>query len=97
MVGLVKSNSFVRVPSAGIGKDDLIAWIQAAENFNRVDGAFAEFHRRADGFVAAGDEFEHSHGVVFLAKCGPTDENDVIEPLELDRSIDTQVGARAFW
>src|SRR5438046_9346989 len=90
-LGLVKSNSFVGVPGAGIGKDDLIAWIQAAENFNRVDGAFAQLHRCAHRFVAAGDEFKHSNSVIFLAERGPANKNDVVEPLELDRSIDTQV------
>src|SRR4030081_2676995 len=88
-LGLVKSNSFVGIPGAGIGKDDLIAWIQAAENFNRVNRAFAQLHRRADRFVAAGDEFKHPNGVIFLAKRGTSDKNNVVQSLELDRSIDT--------
>src|ERR1700738_4265433 len=96
-LGLVKPNSFVGIPGAGIGKDDLIAWIQAAENFNRVDRAFPELHRRAHRFVAARNQFEHSNGVIFLTKRGPADKNDVVESLELDRSIDTQVWSRAFW
>src|SRR5207253_2245402 len=86
-LGLVKSNSFVRVPGAGIGKDDLIAWIQAAENFNRVDRALAQFHRRADRFVAAGNELEHANGVVFLTERGPADKNNVVQSLEFNRSI----------
>src|SRR6266550_1460070 len=96
MVGLVKSNSFVGVPGAGIGKDDLIAWIQAAENFNRVDRALAQLDRCAHRFVAAGNKFKHSNGVIFLAERGPADKNNVVETLELDRSIDTQIGTGAF-
>src|SRR5947209_12198916 len=95
-LGLVKPNSFVGIPGTGIGKDDLIAWVQAAQNFNRVDGAFAEFHWRADRFGAARNQFEHANGVIFLAKSRPADKNNVIEPLELNRPIDTQVRSRSF-
>src|SRR5437762_6157899 len=94
---LVKSNSFVRVPGTGIGKDDLVARIEAAHDFNRIDRAFAEFHRRAHGFVAAGHKLEHPNGVVFLAERRPADKHHVVESFELDRSIDAQVGTRAFW
>src|SRR5437870_342417 len=96
MVGSVKSNSFVCIPSAGVREDDLIAWIQAAENLNRVDRAFAELHHGAHSFVAAEHEFEHANGIIFLTERRPADEDNVVEPLELDCSIDTQVWSRAF-
>ena len=81
---------------ARVGKNDLVAGLETAQDFDRVDGAAAEFHRRANRFGAARDEFENADGAVLLAERGPADIDDIIEPLELDRSVDAQVGTRAF-
>src|SRR5438034_3027751 len=65
---LVKANAFVRVPRAGIGENYLISRLKAVEDLDCVDGALAQFYRRANSFRAAADEFEHSNGIVFLAE-----------------------------
>ena len=93
---LVEPNAIVGVPRARIGKDDLVAGVEAAHDFDRVDGAFAELHRCAQRFAAAGDELEHADGIVFLPECRAADEYDVIEALQLDRAVDAEIGTRAF-
>src|SRR5437867_5499338 len=58
--------------------------------------AFAEFHRRPESLRGAVEEFEHSYGIVLLAKRWTADINHIVETLELDCSIDTEVRPRAF-
>ncbi len=86
----------MRIPGAGIRENDLVARLKTALNFNRIYGALAQLHRRADSFPAAVDKLEHAHGVVLLAKRRAAHINDIIETLELDCSVDTKIGARAF-
>ena len=69
---------------------------KTVRDFDGVDGAAAELHRRANRFGTARDEFENADGAVVLAKSGPADVDDVVESLELDRAVDAQIGARAF-
>ena len=70
--------------------------MKAAQDFNRVDRALAKFNRCTHSFAAVVDELEHSHGVVLLAKRRAAHINDIIETLELDCSVHTKIGARAF-
>src|SRR5207248_6586399 len=81
---------------AGIGENHLIPWLNAVYNLNGVDRAFAEFHRRPESLRGAVEEFEHSYGIVLLAKRWTADINHIVETLELDCSIDTEVRPRAF-
>src|SRR6266404_2034928 len=46
----IESNPVVGVPGTGIGENDLISGLQAAQNLDRVNRAFAELYRSANGF-----------------------------------------------
>src|SRR5436190_13314455 len=74
----VKSNALVGVHRAGIGKDDLVAGFEAADDLDSVHRAAAEFHRRADRLGSSGDEFENTDGVVLLAKGRAADVDHII-------------------
>ena len=77
----------MRIPRAGIGENDLVARLQAAHNFDRVNGAAAQFNRRSHRFAAAGNKFENADGIVFLTKCRPADIDDIIQAFQFDRTI----------
>src|SRR4029450_7073636 len=95
-LNLVPPSAIMGIPGAGIRENDLVARLKTALNFNRIDRALAQLHRCAHSFPAAADELKHSHGVVFLAKRRATHINDIIETLELDCSVDTEIGGGAF-
>src|SRR5689334_11247130 len=40
-------------------------------------------------------QLEHVHDTFLLAGSGPADEHDFLQPLELNGSVDREVGARA--
>ena len=94
--GLVKADAFVRILGAGVGEDHLIAGLETADDFDRVDRTAAKFHRRAGRFGRSGDEFENPDGVILLAEGRAADVNDVVETLELDRAVNAEIRARAF-
>ena len=87
----------MRIPGARVGENHLVARLQAVHDFDRVDGAAAEFDGSAHSFGAARDKFENSDRAIFLAESGAADIDHVVEPFEFDRSIDAEVGARALW
>ena len=86
----------MRVPRAGIGKDDLVARFKAALDLDRIDRALTQFYRRADRFRSAVDQFENANGVVLLTKSRPPDEHHIIKPFELDRTFNAQDGPRTL-
>ena len=49
-LGLVKADAFMRILSAGIGENDLIARLETADDLDGVDRAAAKLHRRANRF-----------------------------------------------
>src|SRR6266480_3242072 len=93
---LVQSNPIVRIPRAGIGKDHLIPRLEPVYDLNGVHGALAQLDRSTNGFRSAAYNFEHADGVVLLPERRTADENYVIEVLELDCSINAEIGPRAL-
>ncbi len=77
-------------------KDDLVARLETARDFNGVDGALARVSPACGPLRSCRNKFENSDGVVFLAKSRPADINDIVQSFELDGSIDAQIRARAF-
>ena len=77
----------MRIPCAGIGENDLVARLQAAHDFNRINRAAAQLDRRSYRFAAARDKFENADGIVFLTKCRPADKDDIIQAFQFDRTI----------
>src|SRR5206468_8524851 len=83
----VKADALVGVHRAGIGKDDLVARFEAADDLDRIHRAAAELHRRPNRFGRSGDEFKDADGVVLLAKGRAADVDHIIETFQLDGSV----------
>ncbi len=79
----------MRIHRAGVGENDLIAGFETIHDLNGIHRAAAQFHWSPNRFGRAGDEFENAYGVVFLTERGTSDVDDVVEPFELDRSVNT--------
>src|SRR5882724_6479078 len=92
----IQSNSIVRVPCTSIREDDLISGLKTIQDLNGIHGALAELNRSARRFRGAIDELEHADGVVLLSKCRPAYIDNVIQMLELDCSVDAEIGPCAF-
>src|ERR1035437_6230430 len=92
----VQFNPVIRVPLRHVGEDDFVAGHEAADDFDGIDGAAAEFDLRAHRVIAVGVELEDTDLALLLAERGPPDVNDVVEPLELNGAIDGKIGACAL-
>jgi hypothetical protein len=92
---LAQADTVEGVHGGHVGEDDLVADIEALEDFDGVDGNFAELDVDADGFGAVANELEEANGGVSLAVDGPTDIEDIPEVIEFDGAIDAEVGAGA--
>src|SRR5690349_12939464 len=89
---LFQPDSIYVVPARHVGKNDLIAFIQSAENFYCIHRTASQLDGDARRALAVGIQLEHAYSAVFLAKRWTSDELDVGEPVEVDSSIDAQIG-----
>src|SRR5437868_6377690 len=89
----LQPHSVVRVPRAHVGEDDPVAGPQALEDLDGVHGALAEADLHADCLVPVLVEAEEAHLALLLAERRPPDVQDVLQPVELDRSIDREIRA----
>ena len=69
--------------------------LSPSEDFDRVNGRFAEFYIDADGFGAVVDKLEQADGGIGLAVDGAAYEEDVFQVFEFDGAIDAKIWARA--
>ena len=75
---------------------DLVALLQPGFHLHRVHGGLADRDGRAGAGDAVGVHLEQADDALLLAVGRPPDEQDVVEPLELDRAVHAQVGPGAF-
>src|SRR5215208_935734 len=87
----VQAKAFLIVPRRGVGKDNLIAGIQTADDLHRVDRALAELHRDPHRLRAVAGQLEDFHLAVRLAVGRASHVEDVRQPLDLDRAVDREV------
>ena len=93
---LIQADALVGIVGGHVGQDDAVAGLEAADDFDRVDGTPSELDRDAGCINLVGVELEDVHSAAFLAEGRPADVNDVVETLEFNRAIDAQVGPRAL-
>ena len=77
-----------------IGNDHSVAFAQAFEYLDSADRVASEFHRPALSLAAVRGQHKHSDRLLCLTKCRPAYLQRP-ESLELDRSINAQIGTRA--
>src|SRR5438477_5461395 len=91
---LFQPDAIVCVVCRHIGQDHLIADLESLQHFDRVDRAPAKLHLHALGVHAVGGHLEEADDALILAEGGPAHEEDVVQPLELDRAVDAQIRHR---
>src|SRR5277367_5016112 len=94
---LVQANSIGVVPSAHVREDDGVALLQSFKYLDAVDRSASNFDRDSHGCLAIGAQFEQADRAVFVAERGTAYVKHVRHPVEIDGSIDAQVGTRAQW
>src|ERR1700733_14510619 len=63
---LIQSNARILILAGHSGEDNLIAWLQAVQNFRVVHGCMAQAHDRSRGFFALRLQFEQTYRTVGL-------------------------------
>src|SRR6185295_991796 len=84
----------VTIQCRGIRNYDLLAFAQPVEYLDGADGVAAEFNCATLSFSAIRTEDKHADRLLRLPKRGPADFQDILESLELDRSVHAQIRTR---
>src|SRR5260370_10849951 len=96
IVSSIQPDSFEGIPLRHIRQDDLVADLQALQDFDGTDRTTAQLDLHTRCRPAAFGNSEQADQALRLALHRAADIQDILEPLQLDSSIDTQVGTRPF-
>ncbi len=90
---LVQANTGLGIILRHVGKYDLVADFEAAEDLDVIHGGGAEFDVHAGSVRGAGVELEEAYGGVGFARDGAADVDDIGEALDFDGAVDAELGA----
>src|SRR4051812_33799788 len=83
-----------RIELRHVGQNDLVAGLESFEDLDGVHRGASELHLGGER-LAARLHLEDRDGAVLLAERRASDEDDVVELLELDGAVDAQVRTRS--
>src|SRR4029078_11300033 len=87
----VQTDSLVRVPGRHVGNNDRIADLKTLQDLDGANGAAPEFYRDSNRSRAAVNDFEDPDCAIGLSLHRTAHKEHVVEPLQFDRTIHTQV------
>ena len=93
---LAQADAVVSIHGRHVGEYHFVADIEALEDYDGVDAAFAKLDVDATGLGAVGIQLKESDGGIRLAVDGAADVEDVPKIFEFNGAIDAEVGARAL-
>src|SRR4051812_20346227 len=93
---LLQSNPVVGVVGRHVGQDHLIADLESGQDLDGVHRTLSELDLDALGVHAISFDLEQADDALVLTERRPAHVGDVVEPFELDRAVDAQVGDGAL-
>src|SRR5262245_5328186 len=92
---LADPDPVIAIQCRGIGNYHSLAFAQAFEYLDGADRVASELHGPALGLAAVRSQHKHPDGLLCLTKRRPAYLQHVVESLELDCSVNTEIGTRA--
>src|SRR6185369_6644618 len=93
----IQTNAICVVPLRRVGKDDSIAFLQSVHYLYRIDRRAPKSYLNASGARPVRIDLEQTDRAVVLPVHGPANIKDILESFEFNRTVDAQIGNRAFW
>src|SRR5437868_1404960 len=93
---LLQSDPISAVIGLHIGEDDLVPDLKPIFNLNRGDRALPESHLDANRVDSIRLDFEQPDSAVLLPHHRPSDEHNVVKPLQLDRTFYAEIRNRSL-
>src|SRR6185503_16114704 len=89
---LANANNLIIVERRRIRNDDLIAFAQPLQHFDRAYGTSSQVDCLAFGFLSIRAQAKHPDRLLALAESRPADIKNVAQPLEFDGAVNAQIG-----